>query len=117
MAPIRGSITERSHSLLVDLQPLPLDSPPRVGIFIQYLFDYPVNKTGTALGCEHRHREQLVYLSLFRLLARSKPTPAPINCARINAGTELSSIPAKVSEKARAKVTAGLAKEVEEVKK
>jgi hypothetical protein len=59
----------------------------------------------------------LVYLPLFRLLESSNPTPAPTNCAKIKAGTELSSIPANVSEKARAKVTAGLAKDVEEVKK
>ena len=35
----------------------------------------------------------------------------------MNAGTELSSIPANVSDKERANVTAGLAKDVEEVKK
>ena len=51
------------------------------------------------------------------LLARRSPIPAPINCARTNAGTELSSIPAKLSEKDLANVTAGLAKDVEEVKK
>jgi hypothetical protein len=69
------------------------------------------------LHCGRKQREQLAYLPLFKLLARSNPTPAPISCARINAGTELSSIPANVSEKARANVTAGLAKDVEEVKK
>jgi hypothetical protein len=35
----------------------------------------------------------------------------------MHAGTEAGAIPAKVSDQTRARVTAGLAKEVEEVKK
>lgn len=47
------------------------------------------------------------------------PTPitAPTSWAITNPGTELISIPVNVSLKAREKVTAGLAKVVEEVKK
>ena len=41
------------------------------------------------------------------------PTPAPTSCARMNGGTDAGAIPAKVSEKARPRVTAGLAKDVE----
>ena len=40
---------------------------------------------------------------------------APTNCATINASTPVGAIPAKVSESARAKVTAGLANEVDAV--
>jgi hypothetical protein len=69
------------------------------------------------LHCVHKQIKLLAYLPLLSPFAITNPTPAPINWARINAGTELSSIPAKVSDKDRAKVTAGLAKDVEEVKK
>ena len=40
---------------------------------------------------------------------------APMICATINIGTSINRIPANVSENARAKVTAGFAKEVEAV--
>ena len=45
------------------------------------------------------------------------PNNAPISCAAINIKTDFKAIPEKVSVKVRAIVTAGLAKEVEEVKK
>jgi len=46
-----------------------------------------------------------------------KPSAAPINWKRMKAGTDEISIPENESVKLRAIVTAGLAKEVEEVKK
>ena len=45
----------------------------------------------------------------------SAPTVAPVSCAAINAGTSPGAIPAKVSDKLRATVMAGLAKLVEDV--
>lgn len=46
---------------------------------------------------------------------RATPTTPPTTCMPMKPGTEAGAIPAKVSEKARPMVTAGLAKEVEEV--
>jgi hypothetical protein len=46
-----------------------------------------------------------------------KPSPAPINWKRMKAGTDEMSIPENESLKLRAMVTAGFAKDVEEVKK
>ena len=40
---------------------------------------------------------------------------APHNCAAMKAGTFMGAIPAKVSERARATVTAGFANDVEDV--
>ena len=48
---------------------------------------------------------------------RISPSIAPSNCAAINGAIDLGAIPAKVSDQPLAKVTAGLAKDVEEVKK
>lgn len=45
------------------------------------------------------------------------PMAAPMSCATINMGTALGAMPAKESLAARAMVTAGLAKDVDEVKK
>lgn len=47
--------------------------------------------------------------------ARNVARAAPVNCARMKAMTPAGAIPAKVSESARARVTAGLAKDVEAV--
>ena len=45
------------------------------------------------------------------------PISAPRDCATTNIATELGAMPEKLSLQARAKVTAGLAKMKEEVKK
>ena len=45
------------------------------------------------------------------------PRAAPTSWAAMNAGTDAGAIPVKVSVNIRPMVTAGLAKEVEEVKK
>src|SRR6185436_2338253 len=47
--------------------------------------------------------------------ATSVATPAPANSAKMNAGTSEGRIPANVSLSDRARVTAGFAKDVEEV--
>ena len=44
---------------------------------------------------------------------RTKAMAAPISCMTMNIGTEDGSMPAKVSDRVRAIVTAGLAKLVE----
>ena len=46
-----------------------------------------------------------------------KPITAPAHCAITKSGTDEILIPGKVSVKLLAKVTAGLAKDVEEVKR
>ena len=46
---------------------------------------------------------------------RTKAMAAPMSCMTMNIGAEDGSIPAKVSDRVRAIVTAGLAKLVEEV--
>ena len=48
-------------------------------------------------------------------LPRSTAASIPINCATINAGTPVGSIPAKVSDSDLANVTAGFAKDVDAV--
>ena len=50
-----------------------------------------------------------------RIRRRPRPTAAPASCARTNAGTEDGAMPAKVSLKMRPTVTAGFAKDVEQV--
>ena len=51
-----------------------------------------------------------------RSLRRATAIPVPTICMMMNIGAENGSIPAKVSERDRATVTAGLAKLVDEVK-
>jgi hypothetical protein len=48
---------------------------------------------------------------------RRNATAAPASCMAMNIGVEDGAMPAKLSERVRATVTAGLAKLVEEVKK
>ncbi|MFJ3784693.1 hypothetical protein [Streptomyces sp. NPDC090093] len=48
-------------------------------------------------------------------MARTTPAPAPRSWDATKGGTEDGTMPAKVSEKARPTVTAGLAKPVDEV--
>ncbi len=49
----------------------------------------------------------------YRVAIRAKPIRAPTIWAAMNPGAELGAMPAKVSEKIRPIVTAGLANEVE----
>ena len=48
---------------------------------------------------------------------RAKATAAPTSCMTMNIGADDGSMPAKLSDRVRAMVTAGLAKLVEDVKK
>ena len=48
-----------------------------------------------------------------RTVTRASPTPPPTTCIATYAGAEAGAMPAKVSERVRAAVTAGLAKLVE----
>ena len=72
-------------------------------------------RTAQCLGAANNnpsHRSALVALSH---LAPKAAATAPANCARMNGATSAGLMPAKVSERARAMVTAGLAKDVEAV--
>ncbi len=71
-------------------------------------------------AADHHHVHDLghsasVFPRMKMTATRARPTAAPMICMPTKAGTEAGAMPAKVSVKARPIVTAGFAKDVDEV--
>src|SRR5208282_2759131 len=85
----------------------------------QYLAESVVHHGGANAGCDGSFYDDA--LTLGGRAARASPRSSgstsrrPANWARMNSGASIGLIPAKLSVSARAMVTAGLAKDVEDV--
>ena len=108
-----------------DFLPAVENDRPRRGrplVYRQYITAHPASSLQFfPEGIKTRSRRWLQAASDFSPFARSsqrqvaQASAAPTNCMATNSGTSAGRMPAKVSEKPRAIVTAGLAKDVEAV--